>query len=126
MDHGARKARPASEPRRRRRPKQLEFHLPRWGGARKGAGRKPRVPGRAGVRHVTRPFVKLRTPVHVTWRVTRDIRNLRRRFVVKVLWEVFRRGKSKLGFGLAHFSVQRDHLHLIVEGPSTFRVSRGL
>src|SRR5437764_15049592 len=46
-----------------------------WGGARKGAGRKPR--GRPSMPHVTRPKVDPRFPVQVTIRTTPGLPSLR-------------------------------------------------
>jgi hypothetical protein len=46
-----------------------------WGGARKGAGRKPR--GRPSMPHVTRPKIDPRYPVQVTIRATPGLPSLR-------------------------------------------------
>src|SRR3982750_5033843 len=46
-----------------------------WGGARKGAGRKPR--GRPSMPHVTRPKVDPHFPVQVTIRATPGLPSLR-------------------------------------------------
>src|SRR5205814_3487737 len=67
------------DPRRRRnmrgiksgRPRQMRLPLTAartWGGARKGAGRKPR--GRPSMPHVTRPKLDPRYPVQITIRTT--------------------------------------------------------
>ena len=51
----------------RSRQQQLESRT--HGGARKGAGRKPAVPGRPRLRHAKRRATEARYPVHVTHRV---------------------------------------------------------
>jgi putative transposase len=38
----------------------------------------------------------------------------------------FANGKQREGFGLAHFSVQGNHLHLIVEAQNAVRLARGI
>jgi REP element-mobilizing transposase RayT len=43
-----------------------------------------------------------------------------------VLERAFRQGKEKRGFALVQFSVQRDHLHLLVEAESKQELARGL
>jgi len=56
--------------------KQARFRFRKWGGKRKGSGRKPNGP-RARLRHVRRPALKARFPVHVTWRMRQGVWNLR-------------------------------------------------
>ena len=48
--------------------RQLSLELPCWGGARRGAGRKP-TGERARAPHVKRDEVRPGQPVHVTFRV---------------------------------------------------------
>jgi len=52
--------------------------------------------------------------------------NLRSRRSFRVLSEAFAKGCDRLGFRLAHFSVQGNHLHLVVEAPDEVRLARGL
>ena len=58
--------------------KQIQLHLPTWGGKRKGAGAKP-AGARAGVPHVRRPPLSPHHPAHVTLRVLPHVWNLRSR-----------------------------------------------
>jgi REP element-mobilizing transposase RayT len=44
----------------------------------------------------------------------------------RVLERAFRQGKEKQGFALVQFSVQQDHLHLLVEAESKQRLARGM
>ncbi len=95
---------------------QTELAFPgSWGGKRAGAGRK-RNPGRASVPHVARPSHQARHPVHITLRS--GFRSLRSQYVFPTVRQaiaaVQRRHRFK--FRVVHFSVQFDHLHLIVEG----------
>jgi len=65
-----------ARPRKRHIQQPLAFRT--HGGARPGAGRKPNGL-RAGQPHDRRPQLRASQPVHVTLRVARDIRQLRRR-----------------------------------------------
>src|SRR5687767_9953617 len=94
-----------------------------WGGRRKGAGRKPKG-ARSLVSRKARPKLNGRDPVHATLRVLPGIPSLR------VLNSCVRRaliaGASQPGFQLVHFSIQGNHLHLIVEANDTRALSRGM
>jgi REP element-mobilizing transposase RayT len=105
--------------------KQLGLDLPTWGGARKGAGRKPNG-ARPGVSHLRRPGVGARHPVHVTLRL-RDARGyLRAAKRVRIVEEVLRAAKDRLGMRLVHYSIQGAHLHLIVEARDDRALARGM
>src|SRR5262245_34894758 len=109
----------------RRRPRQLSLPSPpRWGGCRTGAGRKSSRP-RLEKRHVARPSHDARHPVHVTIRAVRQLPSLRSITTFTALVATLARG-SQRGFRLTHFSVQTDHLHLIVEATSREALIRGL
>ena len=43
-----------------------------------------------------------------------------------MLERAFRRGKEKQGFALVQFSVQRDHVHLLIEAESKEELARGM
>src|SRR5687768_7863344 len=94
-----------------------------WGGRRKRAGRKPNG-ARPLVSRKARPVLKGRLPVHATLRVLPGIPSLR------VLNSSVRRaliaGATGPGFQLVHFSIQGNHLHLIVEADDTRSLSRGM
>jgi REP element-mobilizing transposase RayT len=78
-------------------------------------GRKPR-PGRLGfVPHKTRDEHDRRHPVHVSMRRVPRAPSLRdERIFRAILGQLVRVKRS--GVRVVHYSVQRDHLHLIVEG----------
>jgi REP element-mobilizing transposase RayT len=106
------------------RSKQLTLEFRTWGGRRRGAGRpkgtRPPVPHRA------RPTHNKAHPVHVTLRSV--FRPLRSRFVFPTLrgaiQEVNRRRPDT--FRIVHFSVQCDHVHLIVEAHDKTVLARGV
>jgi putative transposase len=105
--------------------RQGSFRFRTWGGKRKGAGRKPGG-GRAGVRHARRPGLKKRFPVHVTWRMEKSVWNLRTRRCFTALSRAFWGGANRFGFRLVHYSVQGNHLHLLVEANDERALSRGM
>lgn len=106
------------------RPKQLLLPVPdTWGGRRRGAGRK--AGPRPIVLHRTRPVHTRAHPVHVTLRVRAGLPSLRVGRVFPAVRDALRRA-SREDFRLVHFSVQRDHLHLLVEGDSRERLIRGI
>ena len=110
---------------RQRSARQRSLPLPTWGGRRKGAGRKP-VGRKAEVPHRVRPEVTASTPVHVTMKVLPGLPNLRREKRLRMFRRAFQGGKNRFGFRLVHFSVQKDHFHLIAEAPDGKALARGL
>ena len=108
----------------RQRPLQLELHPRTWGGKRDGAGRKPS--GRqVGVPHRARPAHDARHPVHVTLRACHGLPPLR----TEQLFPAVRGGlarASRGGLRVLQFSVQRDHVHLLVEAVDVRVLSRGI
>jgi putative transposase len=104
--------------------KQLEMKLPTWGGKRKRAGRKPKG-SRAGVPHVAR-YLPKRTPAHVTMKIAEGLPSLRssRRFAI--VRAALAAGKERFGFRIIHFSVQGNHLHLLVEAEDAAALTRGV
>ncbi len=106
--------------------RQLELPVPAtWGGRRPGAGRKPTPGRRPGVPHTPRPPHAARHPVHVTLRARRAVGSLRAGRVFPHLREALA-AASKPTFRVVHFSVQADHVHLLVEASDREALSRGL
>ena len=91
---------------------KLVFGKGRWGGRREGAGR--RKSKCSGVSHAKREELAESEPLHVTMKLKEGLPNLREKenflFVVQKLQE-----GQKDGFRIVHFSVQQNHVHLIVE-----------
>ena len=76
------------------------------------------------VPHETRPEVD--GQLHVVWRIKRGLPNLRTPRGLRRLESAFRRSKERDGFALLHYSIQNDHLHLMVEVKDRQKLSRGL
>ena len=104
--------------------KQEEFRFRSWGGARKGAGRPrgehPFVP------RVRRKPLSSRFPVHVTVRLKEGLPSLRTPEADKVLRAAFAKACERFGFRLVHYSVQGNHIHMIVEAKDRRALSRGM
>ena len=105
--------------------RQVGFRFRTWGGRREGAGRK-RVRERKGVAHRKRAVLKARFPVHVTWRMQKQVWKLRTRRCFGVLRRAFYAGANRFGFRLVHYSVQGNHVHLLVEANDEKALSRGM
>src|SRR5688572_8016462 len=110
-----------------RKPCQLLLSLPeprRWGGRRKGAGRK-RKPT-TGLPHVSRQRFGTPLPAHVTLRVRAGVPSLRTVPIVHALERSFRVARARPGFRLVHYSLQGNHAHLIVEARDRDALGRGM
>ncbi len=106
----------------------LPFH-PGRGGARPGAGRKPKIPGRPGVDHRPRAPLASRFPVHVTLKLRSGLPRLRGKTTHEALRAAFAAGCARNltgAFRLCHYAVLNDHLHLICEAEDRAALSRGL
>jgi putative transposase len=96
----------------------------RWGGARRKAGRKPRaqrsVPHRARAKHAKA------NPVHVTLRVRS--KSLRSQFVFPTVRGAIVAANSRGGtrFRIVHYSVQSNHIHLVVEASERRALLEGI
>ncbi len=97
---------------------------------RRGRPRKGRF---AGAPHKRRPDVNRHQPVHVVLRVVAAIGSLRKRFMYSALREATiavamreLNEKENGAFRIVHISIQRDHVHLIVEADNKLALSRGM
>jgi REP-associated tyrosine transposase len=112
------------------RAKQMELGLPKRGGRRAGAGR-PRTrphPGLLGpgVPHVPRPELSSRCPVHVTQRVRPGVGYLRTQSRFGLIRKALQDASERFGVQVVHFSVQGNHLHLIVEAEGRDALSKSM
>ena len=111
-----------------RQPKQLSFTDYRkrigHGGPRPGAGR-PRGP-RPRVWHREREAVPVDCPVHVTLRVKPNLRSLRDAKLVREWRRSLAEASERGSFRVAHYSLQGDHAHLIVEAHGKHALACGM
>src|SRR3954469_12721711 len=105
--------------------KQLEMRLPTWGGKRDGAGRPANGP-KAGVSHLRRPRLAARHPVHVTLRLNQGVGYLRTQTRTKAIEKALAEAKQRFRMRVVHYSIQGNHLHLIVEAGDERALARGM
>jgi putative transposase len=103
----------------------------KWRG--KSPGRKPKVLGRPGSPHTKRPELTRRSALHIVLRVNRAVGSLRRRHMYRALRAATvavalreLNFETQGAFRIVHVSIQRTHVHLIVEADSKEALSRGL
>ncbi len=109
----------------RRGKAQLELGFSTWGGRRDGAGRK-RAPGRRPcVPHRARGEHKARHPLHVTLRAGNGLPPFRQNALYEAMRDAIRKACGD-AFRVVHFSVQRDHVHLIIEAAGREALVRGV
>lgn len=110
----------------RRKKKAQQLLLPfrlAHGGARVGSGRKP---GHSRLRHTphrSRGGHRKTNPVHVTLRAHSFV--LRRQAVIRVVLGALRLS-NRDWFRVVHYSVQSNHIHLIVEAEGASALSTGM
>ena len=95
----------------------------RRGGARVGAGRKRRAGGRRNTPHRARARHRAAEPVHVTMRARFGL--LRRQRVARAVLGALR-DSNRAEFRVVHYSVQANHVHLIVEAKDKAHLSAGM
>jgi REP element-mobilizing transposase RayT len=115
----------ARKPTAGRRPVQGTLPFRQRGGARPGAGRKPKGQT-AMVARSTRPAHAAYHPALVTVKLRQHLPRLRDRKERAALLTHFARGKDRFGFRLLHFAILNDHLHFVVEAKDRTALSRGL
>ena len=101
----------------------LNFARKGRGGARVGAGRKPLPLGLRRTPHRARAEHRARHPLHITLRA--GTRSLRSQQVVRTILGALRAANTSC-FRIAQYSVQENHLHLIVEAESKQALSSAL
>lgn len=112
-------------PQRRKRGEPLTFAERRCrdGSARRRAGRKPSP--RPNVRHYTRPAHSKWVPLHITMRAERGLPSFRSQILYPAFEQSVRFTRRE-GFRIVEFSIQTNHVHLIVEAESNDALARGM
>jgi REP element-mobilizing transposase RayT len=110
---------------RRERKRHVQQELFKRGGKRKGAGRKPKA-ARAGSPHQERPEVRPRHALHIVLRVVPAVGNLRRRAMYKAMREATIVAAVRERIRIVHISLQRNHVHLLVEAENKQVLARGM
>jgi putative transposase len=95
------------------------------GGKRRGAGRPPKG-ARAGSPHKERPYLHARYPVHVVLRAVSAVGNLRRRRIYQAIRQATLTTARREDFRIVHLSIQRTHVHLLVEAQDKGALASGM
>jgi len=106
---------------------QREMSFGGHGGWRPGAGRKPSKKQSVRTPHRSRAALAARYPVHVSMRLRRGLRrSLRSGRCYRVIRRCLRAARDRLGCRIIHFSVQGNHIHLIVEARDEQALGRAM
>ncbi len=112
----------------RKRPEQLTLDSVRYhsgrGGPRHGAGRPRGI--RPRVMHRYRERIVARVPVHVTIRLRSGIPTLRQPRFVRRFRSSLSEACIRHGFRVVHYSIQRDHVHLLIEAHTNHSIACGM
>lgn len=96
------------------------------GGWRPNAGRKKRKEFRFDPSHAKRPELSFKHPVHVMLRALPSVPRLRQRAAYEAIRAALLHFVEGADFRVVHVSIQRNHLHLIVEAASKQALRRGM
>ena len=105
---------------------QCELIWHTHGGKAAGAGRPPSGP-RSSERHKRRAAFRASEPVHVVLRAHRDVRSLRTAAMLFAIREALITLATREGeFRVIQFSLQRQHIHLMLEATDRMALARGM
>jgi REP element-mobilizing transposase RayT len=111
-----------------KKPEQLTLDAMRYrtgrGGPRHGAGRPPGI--RPRVMHRQREGIVARVPVHVAIRLRRDVPTIRQPRFVRRFRSSLSEACIRHGFRVVHYSIQRDHVHLLIEEHTNYSIACGM
>jgi REP element-mobilizing transposase RayT len=96
------------------------------GGWRPNAGRKKRKEFRFDPSHASRPALSFKHPVHVMLRALPSVQRLRCRGGYEAIRAALIHFVEGDDFRVVHISIQRNHLHLIVEAANKQALRRGM
>lgn len=99
---------------------------PKHGGRRANAGRKKTDAFRCDPSHATRPELSFKHPVHVMLRTLASVPRLRQRDGYEAIRAVLRHFVDGASFRVIQISIQRNHLHLIVEAADKDALRHGM
>jgi putative transposase len=105
--------------------RHVQQELFRRGGKRRRAGRKPKGP-RAGSPHQKRPEIKPQHALHVVMRVVPAVGSMRRRPLYKAMRKATITAALRERFRIVHVSLQRTHVHMLVEADGKLALARGM
>lgn len=95
------------------------------GGARKNAGRKAAVHRKGFEVHGVRPDLNRNHPVHIVMRAKPNAPRFRQERISRAIRRRIA-SAARRGFQIIHFSIQQNHLHLVVEAEDRKLLWRGI
>jgi len=99
---------------------------PKRGGKRVNAGRKRSEAFKYDPWHATRPELSFAHPAHVMLRTLPSVPRLRQRDGYEAIRSVLLYFLGGSAFRIVHISIQRNHLHMIVEATNKDALRRGM
>ncbi len=90
---------------------------------RKGAGR-PALHD-PGIRHTNRPHIKKPASLHLTIKVKKKKAEIKNKSVLKILKRAILNAR-KQGLRVIHFSLEYDHVHLLIEADNNLILGKGM
>jgi REP element-mobilizing transposase RayT len=104
---------------------QLGLTFKTWGGERKGAGRPPSRQ-RISEPHLERARFTRVTPFHITMRIAESVGSMRVPTAYHAVREALQLARDRTDFGVVHLSLERDHVHAIVEADHDIALAKGM
>lgn len=89
----------------------------------KRAGRKPIHD--PGIRHTSRPILKRPASLHLTVKVRKNKAEIKNKSVLKLLKHAIQNARRQ-GLRVIHYSLEYDHVHLLIEAENNFILGRGM
>jgi REP element-mobilizing transposase RayT len=89
----------------------------------KGAGR-PAI-NDPGIRHTKRPYIKKPASLHLTIKVKKNKAEIKNKSVLKILKRAIFNSR-KQGLKVIHFSLEYDHVHLLIEAENNHTLGKGM
>src|SRR5262245_61557171 len=99
---------------------------PKHGGRRPNAGSKKQKEVRFVPSHAARPELSFKHPVHAMLRTLPSMPRLRRREGYEAIRAALLHFVEGADFRVVHISIQRNHLHLIVEAANKQALRKGM
>ena len=90
---------------------------------RKGAGRKA-IHDR-GIRHIAREDIKRKSAFHLTIKIASEKAGLKNKNILSVLHLAIKNARC-LGLTILHYTLEYDHVHLLVEASDKKALGRGM
>jgi REP element-mobilizing transposase RayT len=93
----------------------------------KGAGRPKIPPNKKNyIPHRERETIPKKTPVHVTIKINKHIvHTLRNKIIFQKISRAITKARNK-GIRLVHFTIQRDHVHMLIEAENKNQLGKAM